>query len=171
MRKTPARRRKGSNWKVYVCLLFCFPYGLFLMWRTTRWHPAVKGLVTTCFAALTLAILLPLTSPPERLPGGVYMVSAERDVEVFGPELPEALDANYTGYSAVTSSNGPVFSEETTTQTTYVYANDNGKFYHNLDCEYVQWYSKKYALAVAYYNGYLPCVECGAPTYTPGSSE
>ncbi len=116
MRKTPARRRKGSNWKVYVCLLFCFPYGLFLMWRTTRWHPAVKGLVTTCFAALTLAVLLPLTSPPERLPGGVRMVSAERDVEVFGPELPEALDANYTGYSAVTSSNGPVSSDETITR-------------------------------------------------------
>ena len=100
--------------------------------------------------------------------GCVRMVSAERDVEVFGPELPEALDANYTGYSAVTSSNGPVFSEETTTQTTYVYANDNGKFYHNLDCEYVQWYSKKYALAVAYYNGYTPCEKCMPPEYTPG---
>lgn len=168
MQKTPARRRKASNWKVYVCLLICFPYGLFLMWRTTRWHLAVKGLVTACFVALTLAVLLPLTSPPDRLPGGVHMVNAERDVEVFGPELPEALDTNYIGYGTVSISNGPVFTEEEIAEPTYVYANDNGQFYHRLDCEYVQWYSKKYTLPVAYYSGYGPCEKCQPPAYTPG---
>ena len=53
---------------------------------------------------------------------------------------------------------------------TYVYANDNGEFYHLSDCKYVASYSRKYTLPVAYYNGYQPCLECGAPTYVPGDA-
>ena len=56
-------------------------------------------------------------------------------------------------------------------ETTYVYANDTGVYYHLSDCKYVSNYSRKYELPVAYYNGYLPCQECGAPTYMPGGAQ
>ena len=35
---------------------------------------------------------------------------------------------------------------------------------------YTHLYSRKYELPVAYYSHYLPCVECDAPVYTPGSA-
>ena len=169
MRKKPGRRRKQSNRKVILLLILCFPYGLFLMWRTARWHPAVKCVVTACFVALTTAVLLPQTLPPENAAGGVRLVGAERDVAVYGPELPEALDRTYIGTGVIGSSSGPVFSDVEQVEETYVYANDNGEYYHLSDCKYVAYYSKKYTLAVAHYSGYLPCAECGAPSYTPGA--
>lgn len=170
MRKTP-RRRNRSNWKVVVCLLICFPYGLFLMWRTSRWHPAVKGLVTACVVLLTTAVLLPLTSPPGRGNSGVRMVGLEKDVTVYGPELPASLNTAAVNYGVVSGASAPVIADIEETAKTYVYANDNGQYYHTSDCKYVASYSRKYELAVAYYTGYLPCAECEAPVYTPGSAQ
>ena len=170
MRKTP-RRGKRAAWKTLIFMVVCFPYGLFLMWRTQRWHPAVKALVTTGFVALTVAVLLPLTMPPTRgTGGGVRMVGVEKDVAVYGPELPAAMGDGYAGYGVVSGASAPVFSDAPEAEVTYVYANDNGQYYHRLDCKYVAFYSRKYELPVAYYNGYLPCVECDAPVYTPGSA-
>ena len=171
MRNTP-RRRKRATWKTILFLMVCFPYGLFLMWRTQRWHPAVKGLVTACFAALTVAVLLPMTTPPTRGGGGVRMVGVEKDVSVYGPELPASLDAEYAaGYGVVSGASAPVFSDAEEAEVTYVYANDSGEFYHLNGCKYVAYYSRRYALPVAYYNGYLPCQECCAPTYMPGDAQ
>ena len=158
MRKT-SRRQKRATWKTLFFLVVCFPYGLFLMWRTQRWHPAVKALVTTGFVALTVAVVLPLTMPPTRGNGGVRMVGVEKDVAVYGPELPAAMGDGYAGYGVVSGASAPVFSDAPETEVTYVYANDNGQYYHRLDCKYV-----------AYYSHYLPCVECDAPVYTPGSA-
>ena len=168
MPKAPARRRKKSNWKVYVCLLVCFPYGLFLMWRTTSWRPAVKGLVTACFAALTLAVVLPLTSPPERTPGGVQLVGAQRDVEVFGPELPEALGASYAQLSLISSGEGPLLTQTQSPQTqTYVYSSRSDLYYHLRSCPSAQrTLDQQMTLAVAYYSGYEPCPVCQPETYT-----
>ena len=170
MRKT-SRRQKRATWKTLFFLVVCFPYGLFLMWRTQRWHPAIKALVTTGFVALTVAVLLPLTMPPTRGTGGVHMVGVEKNVAVYGPELPAAMDGGYAGYGVVSGASAPVFSDAPETEVTYVYANDNGQYYHRLDCKYVAYYSRKYELPVAYYNGYLPCQECGAPTYMPGGAQ
>ena len=170
MQRAP-RRRKRATWKTVFFLVVCFPYGLFLMWRTQRWHPAVKGLVTACFAALTVAVFLPMTMPPTRGGGGVRMVGAEKNVAVYGPELPASMGDGYAGYGVVSGASAPVFSDAPEAEVTYVYANDNGEFYHLSDCKYVASYSRKYALPVAYYNGYQPCLECGAPTYVPGDAE
>ena len=104
MRKTPQRKR--SPWKTLFFLAVCFPYGLFLMWRTL-----------------------------------------------------------------IVGGSTPVFTQIPEVETTYVYANDTGEYYHLRDCKYVNNYSRKYELPVAYYNGYLPCQECGAPTYMPGGAQ
>lgn len=169
MRKTP--RRKRSPWKTLFFLAVCFPYGLFLMWRTQRWHPAVKGLVTACFVALTVAVFLPMTMPPTRGNGGVRMVGVEKDVAVYGPELPAALQTIAPNEALIVGGSTPVFTQIPEVETTYVYANDTGEYYHLRDCKYVNNYSRKYELPVAYYNGYLPCQECGAPTYMPGGAQ
>ena len=168
MRNAARRAQKTSNRKVVLFLLICFPYGLIQMWRKARWHAAIKVMVTACFVALTVAVLLPQTLPPRNLPGGVEMVGAQREVEVYGPELPASLDENYAGYGAVDSA-APVFAQVEEVDQVYVYANDNGSYYHRVDCQYVAWYSKKYTLPVAYYSNYLPCEVCDAPVYTPGS--
>ena len=170
MRNTP-RRRKRSIWKTIFFLVVCYPYGLFLMWRTQRWHPAVKGLVTACFVFLTAAILSPLTSPPGRGNSGVRMVGLEKDVTVYGPELPASLDTDSANYGVVSGASAPVVAEVEEIAKTYVYANDSGQYYHTSDCKYVASYSRKYELAVAYYKGYQPCAECWAPVSTPGSAQ
>jgi len=75
MRNPPVRgRNRATNRKAVLCLLVCFPYGLLLMWRSARWHPAVKLAITACFVLLTAAVLLPQTSPPARVAGGVELV-------------------------------------------------------------------------------------------------
>lgn len=164
-------RKKHANWKTVISLLLCFPYGLYRMWRFTRWNLALKGLITVCILAAVTFILLPITSPPT-VSGGVKMVGAEKDVRIFGPELPEAMDENFVGYGSVTSSQGPLFAEDDAgSSVVYVYANENGEYYHKLNCKYVAWYSKKMELPVAYYSGYSPCEECGAPTFSPGGEE
>ncbi len=170
MRKAP-RRRKRATWKTLFFLVVCFPYGLFLMWRTQRWHPAVKGLVTACFAALTAAVLLPMTMPPSRGNGGVRMVGAEKDVAIYGPELPAVLETVAPDSALLAGVAAPVLVAAPEAEVTYVYANDNGDYYHLADCKYVAYYSRKYMLPVAYYSGYLPCPECGAPTYVPGAAQ
>ena len=169
MRKTP-RWRKRATWKTLLFLVACFPYGIFLMWRTQRWHPAVKALVTTGFVALTVAVLLPLTSPPTRGNGGVRMVGAEKNVAIYGPDLPASMETGYTVYGIVSGASAPVLSDIPEVEETYVYANDNGTYYHRADCKYVASYTRKYTLPVAYYNGYLPCAECDAPVYVPGGA-
>ena len=98
------------------------------------------------------------------------MVGVEKDVAVYGPELPAAMGDGYAGYGVVSGASAPVFSDAPEAEVTYVYANDNGQYYHRQDCKYVAYYSRKYELPVAYYSHYLPCVECDAPVYTPGSA-
>jgi len=168
MPNPPVRgRNRAINRKAILCLLVCFPYGLFLMWRSARWRPAVKCAVTACFVLLTAAVLLPQTSPPARQVGGVELVGAEPGAQVFGPELPQAYDVNYRGYGVV-SAGAPLFSEVEEVVERYVYANDNGKYYHKADCKFVAYYSNKLTPAVAHFSGYLPCQECGVEPYQPG---
>lgn len=167
MRKPPVRaKHKNRNWKVPLCLLLCFPYGLFLMWRETRWSTVLRCGITACVVLLTGFILLPYTNPPSQS-GGVQLVGAEKNVEVFGPELPVALDANYINYD-VSTNLSPALSDVEIQTESYVYTNDTGKYYHKLNCSYVAWYSSKLTAAVAHYSGYLPCRDCGVEAYQPG---
>ncbi|OPZ70157.1 MAG: hypothetical protein BWY81_00073 [Firmicutes bacterium ADurb.Bin467] len=169
MRNPPVRgRNRATNRKAVLCLLVCFPYGLLLMWRSARWHPAVKLAITACFVLLTAAVLLPQTSPPARVAGGVELVGAKPDAEVFGPELPKAYDVNYRGYGIPAAGAAPVLSEIEEVAERYVYANENGRYYHKVDCKYVAWYSVKLTPAVAHFSGYLPCAVCGVEPYQPG---
>ena len=112
-----------------------------------------------------------MTMPPTRGNGGVRMVGAEKDVAVYGPELPAALQTVAPNEALIVGGSTPVLTQTPEVETTYVYANDTGVYYHLSDCKYVSNYSRKYELPVAYYNGYLPCQECGAPTYMPGGAQ
>ena len=99
------------------------------------------------------------------------MVGVEKDVTVYGPELPASLDTGSANYGVVSGASAPVLADVEEIAKTYVYANDSGQYYHTSDCKYVASYSRKYELAVAYYKGYQPCAECEAPVYTPGSAQ
>lgn len=169
MSKPVARRsRRGISWKVLLSLLVCFPYGLALMWRKARWHVAVKSFVTLCFVVLTGFILLPMTTPPTPSTGGVQLIGAEKDVEVYGPELPATLDSAYAVAGIDVNPNANLFASVEETPVTYVYANENGKYYHKSDCKYVAWYSDKMTIPQAHYAGYTPCALCEPGPYVPG---
>ena len=83
---------------------------------------------------------------------------------------PPPWKRGYTVYGIVSGASAPVLSDIPEVEETYVYANDNGTYYHRADCKYVASYTRKYTLPVAYYNGYLPCAECDAPVYVPGGA-
>ena len=83
--------------------------------------------MTACFVFLTAAILSPLTSPPGRGNSGVRMVGLEKDVTVYGPELPASLDTDSANYGVVSGASAPVVAEVEEIAKTYVYANDSGQ--------------------------------------------
>jgi len=114
-------------------------------------------------------VLLPITSPPTAAQGGVQIIGTEKDVEVYGPELPSSFDESYAALTVQPSSTQSLFSNDSAeSSVTYVYANQNGKYYHRSTCKYVAWYSVKMGIPQAHFAGYTPCELCTPDAYTPG---
>ena len=157
-------RDKKNSARVVRWLLLCFPYGLSLMWRAScRWHTGVKLAVTGFFAAILIALLAyPM---PELRPrsGKVEIVGIQREVEVYGPELPDVLpDQSTYRYNA---SDSIVASRDGSEEVEYVYAAPGAYNYHRYECKYA--YASSQALTVyeATFLGYTPCKLCRPPVY------
>lgn len=160
-----ARRRaaRRGNIATIFKLIFCFPLGLHAMWVRSGWPRVVKTGVSVLVAAVVTLIFLPLTNPPEPLPGGIVLVGATPHADVYGPEAPEGREIVEIYAPRRTS----VVVEPTPTPTpVYVFYNDGGQYYHTEACKYYKATSQKTTLTAALKAGYKACSECSPPQET-----
>lgn len=161
--KQRTRRRRAqaySHKNTALWLLLCFPMGLYRMWKNSRWPIAVKSLVSILIFAILVAIVLPVTQPPERYIGGVELLTNE-DM-LIGPTPPEGFE-RISMYSYNVTADSVLAEPEPTPVPIYVYCNDGGKFYHSKECTYVKATSNHCSLLQALDAGYKKCAECDAP--------
>lgn len=117
------------------------------------------GVVMTALVAVILA-----PSPYEKPQGGVVLCGEDKEVEVYGPELPENIVDGYT-QPAIQSVVLPESSGDED-ETIYVYASENQKNYHMPTCQFAYASGSKLTLYEAYFLGYTPGKCCDAPAYT-----
>lgn len=141
-------------------LIICFPLGLYVMWTKTRWPRLWKTTVSAAVAAVLVAILIPMTNPPEREIGGILLVDEKPQVEVYGPEAPadrEVIEIYAPRRTALLLEATPTPAPVT------VYCNNGGRYYHSEDCKYVREDTPDVTLSAAVTAGYTKCAECSAP--------
>ncbi len=163
MRAQKYRKTGRVNWRAVigaVPLIICFLLGLYVLWTKVRCPRLVKSALSAAAALVLIAILLPMTNPPERETGGIYLVDEKPEVEVYGPEAPadrEVIEIYAPRRTALlvqpTATPAPVI----------VYCNNGGKHYHSEECKYVKDTTPDVKLTRAIEAGYTKCPECNAP--------
>ena len=158
-RSNPKRARRIHP-AVVLQLIICFPLGLYVMWTKTRWPRILKSAVSLAVAAMLVAILLPMTNPPEREIGGIHLVGSEPQVDVQGPEAPadRVIVEIYAPKQTVV-----VIDPTPSPEPVYVFCNNGGSYYHSQDCVYVKEKTPFVTLSTALDAGYHQCTECDAP--------
>ena len=144
-----------------LSLIICFPAGLYVMWTNSRMPRAAKSAVTMAVCAVLLAILLPVTNPPEREMGGIYMVDETPCAEIQGPEAPadrQVIEIYAPRYTAI------ILEPTPTPVPVVVYCNNGGAHYHSAECKYVNEKTPDVSLNSAILAGYTQCTECNAPS-------
>ncbi len=143
-----------------LSLIICFPMGLYVMWTRMNWPRIIKTAVSAFVAFLIVMVLGPMTNPPERETGGIYLVDEKPQVEVYGPEAPadrQVIEIYAPRYTAV------IIEATATPEPIIVYCNNGGRYYHIEGCKYIKEDTPFVPLTRAVAAGYTRCVECGAP--------
>ncbi len=156
----PSKKKHTIHPGVAAKLILCFPLGLYVMWTKSNWPRALKTAVSAAVALILVAILVPMTDPPERETGGIRLVGAEPQVEVQGPEAPadrEIVEIYAPRRTAVLVETTP------TPAPVVVYCNNGGRYYHAADCKYVKDDTPTASLTRALEAGFTKCQECDAP--------
>jgi len=163
VRKSAPRRRRRSNpanKKTLKWLLLCFPVGVTLMWKhACTWRRSVKFAVTAAMTAIICAVFL-LPAAPEAQ-GGIRLVGAKPEAEVYGPELPASIVPGYSKQAT-----GSVLAEVVESDIHYVYAADGAECYHEYECKFAYASSQRLTVYEAYFLGFEPCGRCDPPKYT-----
>lgn len=166
VRKGENRMRQNRfNRRLILWLVFCFPAGLIKMWSNQcRWRRSTKMAVSIVVAAALIMVVLPQTRPPEQPDGGVEMIMAKPNAQVYGPELTEDMP-DISVYNPHGSESKSVYVVEPTPTPVpvTVYVNDGGKYYHTKDCRYVKTGTPQVTLTAALDAGYTACSECKPP--------
>ena len=144
-------------------LLVIFPpIGIVLLWKR-RWSNGLKyALSLASVGVLALAVVL-IPSGENRVNGGVTLVGAEKQADVYGPALPTAMVGSYS----VSTSESVLASSTDEEEVEYVYAAKGQSNYHRYTCKFAYASSQKLTPYEAYYLGYTPCKRCNPPEYTP----
>lgn len=158
-----ARRNWLRNVPAALFVVLFPPLGIFLTWRS-RWSGMVKCCMTGAAVAVMAVMVALLPSADGRVAGGVELVGANPEAEIYGPELPTAM---VTGYTVASSES--VLAPATENDVQYVYAASNGKCYHEYECKFAYASSQRLTVYEAYFLGYKPCGRCNPPVYTPES--
>ena len=128
-----------------------------------------KKMSMTAKSALFLGIMVAVLagvlltpSPKDGKGGGIELHGEEREVAVYGPELPKSTVGNYP----VPVEKSVVLPETsgTTEEVTYVYASDDQDCYHVSTCKFAYASGHRYTVYEAQLLGYKPCGRCNPPT-------
>lgn len=163
-KKQAPAAKKAFSWRTvfyYLRLIVCFPLGLYVLWTRAQWPRAAKTALSIAVAALLLAVLLPLTNPPERAVGGIHLVEEDPESEMQGPAAPadrQVIEIYAPRYTSI------ILQPTATPPPIMVFCNDGGKNYHSADCRYVRPTTPDVTLEQAIAAGYTQCPECDAPS-------
>ena len=150
-KSAPRQKAKTNNLKTFLWLVLFFPAGITLMWRRAcSWPRGVKYAVTGLMMSLVVAIMVVPT--PETPAGGITLVGARPEVEVYGPELPSTIVSGYTKQTT-----GSVLTEVVEDDIHYVYAADGAECYHEYKCKFAYASSQRLTVYEAYFLGFKPC--------------
>ena len=159
------REKKLEILTVAACIILP-PVGIYMVWRR-KWNGQIKyGLTAAAVAVMALVVtLMPMAD--RKVPGGVTLIGAGKQAEVYGPELPEDMVPGRTvADDSVVSED-----DEDTEEITYYYAQKNEEYYHEYTCKKAYASSQKLTLYEAYYLGYEPCPQCNPPVFDDGSAD
>lgn len=150
-------------------LIFCFPAGLLMMWSDRcRWSRQTKSLISCGIAGALIAVLLPITLPPQRAAGGVQLVSAQPVIAIQGPcQDPEDVGAFEIDIPASIKPPSVVVEPTPEPPAINVYCNTGGKHYHTSKCRYATKKSAYLSLGTALDKGFTPCKDCNPPAEYP----
>ncbi len=160
------KNKKKNNGRLLKWLVFCFPAGLCMMWSPRcKWNKLSKIAVTGIVAAALTLIILPQTLPPDAPVGGVQLVGAKPEAEVYGPVPQEGMPdiSVYNPRWTDKEESEPVTIEAKQSQLGMVYANPVNALYHAANCEQVGDGSEYLSVQDAINAGYAPCPLCNPP--------
>jgi len=153
------KRVNPANRKALKWLLLCFPVGVTLMWKhACTWRRGVKYAVTCAMVAVLCAVFLAPAAPEAE--GGIRLVGAKPEAEIYGPELPANIVKGYTKQAT-----GSVLTEVVENDVHYVYAADGAKCYHEYECKFAYASSQRLTVYEAYFLEFEPCGLCNPPRY------
>lgn len=124
------------------------------------------------FVGIAAAVLLGVVLAPSPNSGkksGIEYYGEDMEVEVYGPELPQATVGSYP----VPVVESVVLPEATDSpvDTIYVYASDDQECYHLPTCKFAFASGHKFTIAEARLLGYKPCGRCNPPLEQPTAEE
>ena len=164
-KQAAARRRSRSANRRALMWLWCFPAGLLLMWkRGCTWPTAVKIGISVAMAAIVAALVLIPMPGSTHTAGGVQLVAAEPQVDIYGPELPAYVVPGYTNDQ---SASIIVDADTVDDDVEYVYAAAGASCYHRYDCKFAYASSMRLTVYEAVHLKYTPCGLCNPPAYNP----
>lgn len=162
-RKKAVQKRESSafNKKALMWLVLFFPLGVTYMWRhACTWRRGVKFAVTGAMVCVLAALFMLPAAPTHQ--GGITLVGARPEAEIYGPELPAKIVSGY-----VKPATGSVLVEvEGETDIHYVYAADGAECYHEYKCKFAFASSQRLTVYEAYFLGFKPCGLCNPPSYS-----
>lgn len=160
----PRRRRRVSNHAVIRWLLCFLPVGLMLMWHPScRWKKVNKVAISMGSLALVAILALGIAGAVQRsgrTQSGVQLVSANPQVEVYGPAVPASVSYSYV--ESDTIQQAVVITPEPTEQPETAYYNDGGKYFHTENCSVVTSKTPCYSVTRLLNMGVQPCPKCAA---------
>lgn len=159
---------RSFDWATLLALILFFPIGISRMWKARcRWPAALKYAISGVYVAAAAVFVCMATLRVQPSKGGIELCGEETEVEIYGPELPEAY---VEGYTTETVNSGVLQPEQVEEEdsTIYVYAAEDAKCYHTWKCKFAYASSRRITPYEAYFLGYKPCNICNPPVYNAG---
>ena len=122
-----------------------------------------RTLLFFSISMVALAAVIIAPSPYKDVQGGIVLCGEDKEVEIYGPELPETIIGGYT-QPTIQSVVLPEEAEED--DTIYVYATASQENYHMPTCSFAYASGSQLTLYEAHFLGYTPGRCCDAPAYT-----
>ena len=147
-----------------LMLIFAFPLGLYIMWSEARWENWKKWTITGAWVlVIILCIVLVARSDLTRDEGSVSVNMKGENLSMLAPLPPQDVPVTNQWFSNSGQESTLISVPTPTPVPTYVYCNDNGKYYHLKGCRYVMEKTPRVTITQAQKAGKRACATCNPP--------